>query len=381
MSDMNFNSWIYIDKSAIRHNIKEVKKHIGDTRLLGVVKADAYGHGIVNMAHLMLEEQVNYLGVALPNEVYELRQAGIAVPILLMSPTLPDQFVQLVAAGCTLTINSISDVIYLQQVAANARRTVRVHININTGMYRYGVNADEALALAKKIIDQENLELEGLYTHFAKAESKVATRKQLEQFMQIVKSIKQTGIDVPILHCANSSATAHMPETHLDMVRVGTLLIGQCRVNSKLKLKRAWHLQAKIVNIINVPKGSAIGYGATYKVKRNSRLAIIQLGFADGISMWPVHRKSTLKELIKDIAKTTLRFFGFKRVLETALINGHKISYIGKVGMQHLALDITDYNDIHKGDIANVRILQAAVNAKIPRVFKAPNTDREGNYA
>lgn len=381
MSDMNFNSWIYIDKSAIRHNIKEVKKHIGDTRLLGVVKADAYGHGIVNMAHLMLEEQVNYLGVALPNEVYELRQAGIAVPILLMSPTLPDQFVQLVAAGCTLTINSISDVIYLQQVAANARRTVRVHININTGMYRYGVNADEALALAKKIIDQENLELEGLYTHFAKAESKVATRKQLEQFMQIVKSIKQTGIDVPILHCANSSATAHMPETHLDMVRVGTLLIGQCRVNSKLKLKRAWHLQAKIVNIINVPKGSAIGYGATYKVKRNSRLAIIQLGFADGISMWPVHRKSTLKELIKDIAKTTLRFFGFKRVLETALINGHEISYIGKVGMQHLALDITDYNDIHKGDIANVRILQAAVNAKIPRVFKAPNTDREGNYA
>ncbi len=381
MSDTNYNSWIYIDKAAIRHNIKEVRKYIGSTRLLGVVKADAYGHGAVAMAHLMLEEGINYLGVSLPQEVYELRQAGIGVPILLMSTALADNFPQLVAAGCTLTINNVSDVKYLQDVAASCKRTIRVHINVNTGMYRYGVNPDKALELAAEIAGQSYLELEGLYTHFSKAENRATTRRQLEQFMRVAREIQNSGINIPLLHCANSTATAYLPETHLDMVRVGTLLFGQCRVPTRINLRPGWHLQARIVNIVDVPQGAAIGYGGSYRVRRNSRLAIVQLGFADGISMWPVHRKSSLVELLKDLAKSILRFLGVKRVIETALINGHQVSYIGKVGMQHLALDITDFNDISKNDIATLRILQAAANSRLPRLYKLPSKKQEGNYA
>ena len=367
--NMPNNSQIIVQTEAIEHNLREIRKHIGSTRLLAVVKADAYGHGAVEIARLLLRNGIDYLGVALPEEALELRQAGIAAPILIMSPCLPDQYQWLINQGCTLTVNRLESAIAIQAVAVSLHKNVKIHININTGMYRYGIAPQEALELAKTVVAQPNLELQGIYTHFPLAESKVITKRQLATFLQVCAVIEEAGIRIPLKHCANSTAMLQLPESHLDMVRVGTALFGQARVAHHLALQPTWQLQARITNIIHVPKGAAIGYGCSYQVKRDSQLAMIPLGFADGISMWPVHRTSNLKGLLKELVKSTMRYFGVKRTIEKAIVKGHLVPYVGKVGMQHLALDITDFPDITLGDVATVRILQASVNRDIRRDY------------
>lgn len=361
--------WVEVNLNNLQHNLREVKKLIGPVRLLAVVKANGYGHGAVQMARAAAVGGADYLGVTTLEEAKELRAAGISLPILVMGALLPEELVNAISLDLTLTCNSVEMAGLIQQEAVKLNKLAKVHLNVDTGMQRYGASSVHAAAIAEVLNQLSHVDFEGLYTHFPKAEDVALTRRQLGRFLNVASEIAEKGINIRLKHCANSTATVLLPEARLDMVRIGTLLIGQCRVPVDLDLRPTWQLKARITAVRDVPRGSALGYGMTYRVKRDSKIAIVPLGFADGIGMWPVHRSRSVKNLLKNIAKEVLRYLGVNRFFEKAVLeDGTQVPIVGKIGMQHVALDVTGKH-VSVGDPVQLRAVQANVNALLPRTY------------
>ncbi len=365
-----YTSWIEVDKAAIKHNLAEINQKLKPKRVLAVIKANAYGHGASEISHLLLKQGVNYLGVALAEEALELRKSGIAVPILVLSPVIDEIIYDLLKANCVLSVSSVAQVKNVNKIAKSLNKVAKIHININTGMNRYGINPKDLSLLLEKVLESKNISLEGAFTHFPQAENEELTKKQFEEFLMNVEIIKkQFGNDL-LFHCANSVATVKYKEMHLDMVRIGTLIFGQSKVSANLDLKRTWRLKSKIVHLINVKKGQSISYGAEFIAKKNMRIAIIPLGFYHGISMWPNHTSISLKTAAKNVIKEVLKFGRSNKVIEKAYIDNKEVFYVGKTGMEHIALDVTRLSSVEVGDVVILRTLQTAVNQSVPIVYK-----------
>lgn len=365
-----YTSWVEVDKSAIKHNLFEVKNKLKPTRVLAVVKANAYGHGSVEVARLLLAEGIDYLGVALAEEAIILRDNGIEAPILILGPVMSEALPKLIELNCTLTISNVKQIDDINQEAIKINKKANIHLNINTGMNRYGINPSDVPNFLIRIKKAKNVNLEGVYTHFPQAENESITKRQFALFTREVDKIK-SFIDYDlIMHCANSIAAVKYKEMHLDMIRIGSLLFGQSRVQSNLNLKKSWQLKSKIINIIDVNKGEGIGYDKEFTAEKDMKVAIVPLGFHHGVSMWPNHTSVSLKTAVKNIVKEILKFSRASRAIESALVGTREANYVGKTGMEHLALDITDLEDVKIGDVVDLRIIQTAVNQIIPIVYK-----------
>lgn len=365
-----YTSWIEVDKAAIRHNLAEINQKLNPKRLLAVIKANAYGHGVKEVSHLLLEQGVNYLGVALAEEALELRKSGIAVPILVLSPVIEEVIYDLLKANCVLSVSSLTQVKNINQTANSLNKTAKIHININTGMNRYGINPKDLPLLLGKVQEARNISLDGAFTHFPQAENQTLTKKQFKDFLGHVELIKEKFNSDLIFHCANSVATVKYKEMHLDMVRIGTLIFGQSKVSSNLDLRRTWKLKSKIVHLMDVAKGQGISYGSEFVAKNDMKIAIIPLGFYHGISMWPNHTSISLKTAAKNVIKEVLKLRRANKVIEKAYINNKEVFYVGKTGMEHIALDVTHLNSVAVGDVVVLRTLQTAVNQSVPIVYK-----------
>jgi len=366
-------SWVEVDKSAIKHNLNEINEKINPKRILAVVKANAYGHGVVEISHLLLKNGIDYLGVALSEEALELRKNGIAVPILILSPVLKESLFELIRANCTLSVSSIKQLNDINEVSKKLNKTAKIHVNIDTGMNRYGLNPDDLKPLLAKLNELEKVELEGIFTHFPQAENSGVTEKQFKVFMNTVEMAKKIHNDRLFIHCANSITAVKYPKMRLDMIRVGSLIFGQSKVPSTLNLKKTWALKSKIVHIKEVNKGEGISYGAEFVAKKDMKIAIVPLGFYHGISMWPNHTSVSIKTAAKNIAKEILKIKRVDRVIEKAHFENQQLYYLGKTGMEHIALDVTNCKNIKVGDIVTLRTLQTAVSQSIPIVYKEVN--------
>jgi alanine racemase len=363
-------SWVEVDKRAIKSNLTKIKDRFNKTKILAVVKANAYGHGDVEVSHLLLQEGIDYLGVSLPVEALKLRKAGIAAPILVMSPALEEDYIDLIKSNCTLTISNFSSVVKINEVAERLNKKVRVHVNVDTGMGRYGVKAKDFENVIQSVVNQSNLTLEGVYTHFPKAEDKVITKKQFSIFEDIMKTAQRFEASPIIFHCSNTTAAILYPEMKLNMTRLGSLIFGHCRVKNNLELEKTWKLKSRIINVLNINKGESVGYGCEFIANKAMKVAIIPLGFHDGIGMWPNHASKNKKSIIKNVIKESSKLIGSKRFADSAIINNKKAYYVGKVGMQHVALDITEHENVSIGDVVTLSILQTAVNRDIPVIYK-----------
>jgi alanine racemase len=327
--------WAEVDLEAIAHNVRELRR-ITDpgADLMAVVKANAYGHGAVEVTRKALENGADSLGVARIEEGIELRKAGVKESILIFGYTPPALAHKLIAFDLTQTVWSYTTAQALSDIAVSSNKQIKVHLKVDTGMGRLGLLPDcrrppvteqnlmgNAICEVESISSLAGLELEGVYTHFASADSsdKTYAGKQFEIFVDFLNELRRAGINPPLCHAANSAAIIDMPETHLDMVRAGIAIYGlypSDEVNKRrIVLKPAMTLKSKIVHLKKVPPGFKVSYGSTYKTQRPTTIASIPVGYADG----------------------------FNRLLSSRghmLVRGRRAPIVGRVCMDQTMLDV-----------------------------------------
>ncbi|HHY24099.1 MAG TPA: alanine racemase [Clostridiaceae bacterium] len=327
-------AWAEINLDNIAHNVREIRKIVNKrAEVMGVVKADAYGHGVMEVTRTLLDNGVSRLAVSMLDEAIQLRRNGIDIPILILSYTDPVRAEDIINYNVTQTVFSHDLAEALSDAAVRLGHKVKVHIKIDTGMTRVGFmpgyNAVKNVVAISKL---PGIIIEGLFTHFASADEKDKSYSymQLERFMSICTELQRIGIHIPIKHVANSAAIIEFPEMHLDMVRPGIILYGyypSSEVNKhKLLLKPAMTLKANVILVKEVENNTSVSYGRVFTTKRRSRIATIPIGYADGYS-----RLLTGKANV--------------------LINGELAPVVGTICMDQCMVDITDIDgNVKVGD-------------------------------
>ncbi|MBR4725400.1 MAG: alanine racemase [Lachnospiraceae bacterium] len=287
-------TWSEIDLDALVHNYKTLRKRIGpDVKFLGVVKADAYGHGSVTVAKTLEEEGADYLAVSSNDEAMELRLNGIKMPILILGHTPKEQVARLIEYDITQAVTCKAKAVEYSEEAVRLGKTLKIHIKVDTGMSRLGYLCEgdffeNGVDGISEAVNMPGLDAEGIFTHFAVSdepgeECRAYTLHQFELFTSVIDAVeKKTGKSFRIRHCANTGAVARYPETFLDMVRPGLLLYGYGEFAAELGLKPVMTLKTVISTIKTYPAGTAISYGGIFKTERTTRVGVLPYGYADG---------------------------------------------------------------------------------------------------
>ena len=332
-------AWIEVDLGAIEHNARRLIEIVGPgVELLAMVKANGYGHGAVEVSRAALRAGATWLGVVSVGEGLELRRAGIAARILVLGYTPPEWTRAAVEHDLTLTIFSIDSAHAISEAARALARRARVHIKVDTGMARLGVAPQQAAEFARAVRALNLIEVEGMFTHFSMADTPDAhgvkgwgieyTRKQLAQFSGVLDACERAGIPLRYRHCANSPAILKMSEVNFDLVRTGILLYGldpSDEVPRPPDFVPALAFKTRVAAIRQVPAGTYVSYGATFRTERPSRLAVIMVGYADGFRRKPSN-------------------FG------EVLVRGKRARIAGRVAMDQAIIDVTDIEGVQPGD-------------------------------
>jgi alanine racemase len=289
-----------IDLKALAYNLKGIRKRVGNgVGVMGVVKANAYGHGIVEVAKFLERQKINYLGVANAEEGVVLREAGATVPIHVF--TLPSRLQASLFASYDLepTISSQDDGALLNAQAQRMGKTVSVHVKIDTGMNRIGVEPNELRRLLKFLAKLRRLEIKGVYTHFAMADirDKSFSNRQLAEFRLALDVLQKEGVSARVIHCAGSAGILDLPESWFSMVRPGIMLYGYYpsrETTESVPLKPVLSLKSRVSMVKWVEPGESVSYGRRYIAKKKTRIATLPLGYADGYMRSLTGRSSVL---------------------------------------------------------------------------------------
>ncbi|MBQ0043005.1 MAG: alanine racemase [Lachnospiraceae bacterium] len=287
-------TWAEIDIDALIHNYRTLRERAGkNVKFLGVVKADAYGHGAIRVSRTLEEMGADYLAVSSIDEAVELRTNGITMPILILGHTPREQVSKLIDYDITQAVTCEAKAIEYNEEALNLGKKLRIHIKLDTGMSRLGfICAGDYFDTGVKGITNAcklpGLDAEGIFTHFAVSDeegeaAQEYTQNQFKLFIDVINAVQDSwGREFQIRHCANTGAVAKYPETYLDMIRPGLLLYGYGEYADELGLKPVMSLKSTISTIKIYPKGTAVSYGGIFVTDRQTRMAVIPYGYADG---------------------------------------------------------------------------------------------------
>lgn len=323
--------WAEINVNNFIYNLQSVKKLVNPTtRVMAVVKANAYGHGAVALAKAAIDNDASYLGVVCLYEARQLREARITAPILILNYIDEESLEACVDLDLTLNIMDTHLLSKLDEIAKRKHKIVPIHVKIDTGMHRLGLLPLEAVGFIETVQQYKNIRLEGVFTHFATSDEEdlTFTRTQLSVFTQTLDTIKQKGIQIPIVHAANSAATLRLPESHFDMVRPGVILYGMPPsgdVDLPFAAKPVLALKTRIVQIRDIEIGESVGYGRTFVANEKTRVAAIPVGYADGFRRAPSNWGKVL-------------------------IQGKFAPIVGRVSMDQSSIDISHIPDVSIGD-------------------------------
>lgn len=330
-------AWAEIDLDAVQFNIAQIKKKIhAGTKIITVIKTDGYGHGAVQIARMLEnDEQVWGYAVATVEEALSLRQNHIRKPIMILGYTFPDNYEQLIAEEIRATVFTYESARELSEAALRVGKKCRIHIKIDTGMTRIGIHPDEeGLVLIRKILALPELETEGIFTHFATADEADRTKAyhQMKLFQDYTDRIcRELKVEIPMKHCSNSAGIVEMPEANMDAVRAGIILYGlwpsqEVKADDKMQLKPVLSLKSRIVYVKTVPQGQEISYGGTYTTTKDTRVATICIGYGDG---YPRSLSNVGQVLLK----------------------GQRAPILGRVCMDQFMIDVSDIDaDVCVGD-------------------------------
>ncbi len=336
-------AWITIDLDALAHNAQQLKKSLlPQTELMAVVKADGYGHGATTVARMVLENGVTWLAVATISEGRELRQAGITAPILLLGSVQAPQEVDAISKWqLQPTLCSPKQALAMSQ---SAKQLIPVHLNIDTGMSRLGPLWQQGTAFVKFVAKLPNLKIASIYSHFATADdpdpSFMAT--QHSRFQKLTQQIQTAGILQPKLHLANSAGTLSGPQYHYDLVRVGLAIYGlypAAKFQQEVQLQPVMQLKARVTQVKTLLAGTGVSYGHTYITPEKMRVAVVGIGYADGVPR-PLSN----------------------RIM--ALIRGQQVRQLGSITMDQLMIDVNQVPNVEIGDV--VTLLGRDGDAEIP---------------
>jgi alanine racemase len=320
-----------VDLRAIGNNIAKIRKRIGRKKdIMAVVKADGYGHGAVEVSLSALENGANCLGVALPEEGEQLRKAGIVAPITVLGLIQPEEAYKVVDLDLEQAVCSLEVAEALDQIASNAGVQINVHIKVDTGMGRVGVQPEDALAFVRRMGRFKSLKMKGIFTHFSCADEldKTFARKQIEIFDGLVREIEASKVKIPKKHVANSAAILDLPESYYDLVRPGIMIYGlypSNEISHSIELQPAMTFMTRVIFVKWVPPGCPISYGRTFTTQRQTMVATLPVGYADGYSRLLSSRGEVL-------------------------IKGHQVPLMGRVCMDMCMVDVSEVENVHPGD-------------------------------
>jgi alanine racemase len=340
-------AWVEIDLGALAHNVRQIRKLLApETKIMAVVKADAYGHGAIDIAQTLVAEGVEWLAVATVTEGIELRTAGMIVPILILGAVNSDVQVQaIVQWELQPTICTINQAILISKTVAQLqpRSPIPIHIKLDTGMSRLGANWQEAVTFVSEVSELPYLTIGSLYSHLATADEPDPTvmEMQIDRFQQAVAAISAAGYKLPMLHLANSAGILVSDQLHYQLVRPGLILYGLCpatHLQSKINLQLVLSVKARISQIKDITAGTGVSYGYRFIADQDLRLAVVDIGYADGVP----RRLSNRMQVA---------------------IRGQSVPQIGSITMDRIMLDISQIPDLQVGEV--VTILGKDGHAKI----------------
>ena len=325
-----------INISNYTHNLREIRKLVGDSvKIMAIIKANAYGHGLVEIAKAALKTEAEYLGIVSLGELKELRENGIHSPILILNYIDTDSIYEALSLDATLTVFDEEIIQHVSKTALELGISAGVHMDVDTGMHRAGCAPEDARMLAELVRNLPNISLEGVFTHFAESEDETSdfTSEQLAVFNTVLDELAANGLRPNIVHAANSAAVIAHPDAHFDMVRPGIITYGLTPFNSTHSkfnftaesFKPVLSLKSVVAHIRNIQPGEGVGYNRRWKAERPSKLALVPIGYGDGWRRTPNPAKNVI-------------------------INGHVCEIVGSVSMDQIVVDVTDVSDADVGD-------------------------------
>ena len=352
----SLRTWVEINLDALGCNFDAVRNSLPEnTKILAVVKANAYGHGAIGVAKF-LEDKADYLAVAATDEALELRKNGVNCPILILGHIPYGDYDNIVKYNITPTISDYYEAELLSKASVKAGVIAPLHIAVDTGMNRIGFPLNsESVKDIKAINDLSNIKIEGIFSHFAAADmsDKTYTRKQIEKFDDFVNTLSEIGVDAPIKHLYNSAGIADL-EKKYDMVRQGIILYGlrpsdEVEFNNIVIPQPVMSMKTRVVQVKTLPAGECISYGCTYTTEKETIVATLCAGYADGVT----------------------------RVLSNngeVLIKGKRARIIGRVCMDQFMVDVTDIPGVEAGDTATIFGTDGEETISVDEIAKKANT-------
>ena len=328
---MSRPTWTEIDLDAIAYNYRAIKSRLSrGTNILAVIKANAYGYGMVEVARRLVKEKILYLGVACVDEAITLRRAGVRTPILVLSSIMPEEVKEALIYDLTLTVCDRDLAAEIDRAARRLNKFAAVHVKVDTGMGRLGVWYDEADRLIEKILGFKNVVLEGIFTHFAAAneEDVTYTIQQIENFKRLATLLDIKGADIKYAHAANSAGAILYKDSHFNMVRPGLMLYGLYpneKIAKTVKLKPALSLKTRIIFLKHTPAGRSISYGRTHTTSKDTIIATLPIGYADGLNRHLSNRGE-------------------------AIVRGKRVPIVGRICMDHTMIDVGHVKGVKAGD-------------------------------
>ena len=330
-------TWAEVDLDALAHNYERIRRHVGEkTKLLGVIKADAYGHGAVPVAKELEALGASYLAVSNIDECEEVRRGGVTLPVLMLGFTPADQAERILELDMTQAVQSLDIAKAFSAAAVKCGKKMKVHIKLDTGMGRLGFlcdeeHFDESLQDILAVLRLPGLDVEGVFTHFCVAdeegEENVAfTRTQHERFLRMIDAAEaRSGFHFRLRHCCNAGGIVCYPEWAGDMVRCGIILYGSGSLAEKMGMEPVMSLKTRVATVRDLAPGTSVSYGRTYFTERESRIAVLPIGYADGL-----HR--TLSNRME-----VLTPYG-------------RAKQVGRICMDMCMIDVTDLPEVKSGD-------------------------------
>lgn len=364
---------LVVETQKLKDNLRIIneimKENNSKARIIAVIKGNGYGLGLVEYAEFLSDNGIDFFAVATVEEAIKLRKKGIKQDILMMSSTaIAEDIELLIKNDIILTIGSEETGKIVDEISQKNNKKARVHIKIDTGFGRYGFIYTKKQELIQTIKTWKNIEIEGMFTHFSIAfyGNGQETITQYNRFIECNEELKKNGIKVKMLHVCNSSAALRFPEMHLNAIRLGSVILGRLSIPNKWGFKKVGYLSSNIAEIKELPSGYNIGYSNSYKTKDNTKIAIVPSGYADGFNV-KVDRDmfrpiDKLRYIVRDIKDS------IKKQEIYVIINGEKCKVLGRLGMFHVSVDVTN-KTVKINDEVKFEVSPMLVDSEIKRTY------------